>query len=145
MRSHTFSNLSLSMWASSLRPNNPSSVSAKGSTKGVSTAALARGSTWGEEGNPGPRRLLIFKDGRLTIFSIFRLGTNHETQSRWAEQQYRLARGRSCSISNTESRPSLSKTHGMFRVPSLPHLPADFLGQSLTAQLEMLARFPHVV
>lgn len=33
----------------------------------------------------------------------------------------------------------------MFRVPSLPHLPADFLGQSLMAQLEMLARFPHTV
>lgn len=56
-----------------------------------------------------------------------------------------IARGGSCSISNTESRPSLSKTHGMFRVPSLPHLPADFLGQSLMAQLEMLARFPHTV
>ena len=54
MWSHTCSNLSLSMWASSLCPNNTSPVLAKGSAKGVSTEAVAVGSTWGEEGNPGP-------------------------------------------------------------------------------------------
>ena len=54
MWGHTFSNLSLSTWASSLHPSNTSPVLAKGSTKGVSTAAVAVGSTRGEEGNPGP-------------------------------------------------------------------------------------------
>ena len=89
-------------------PLNTSPVSAYGSPTGVSTVAVAGGSTWGEEGNPGPRRLLIFKDGRLTIFSVFRLGTKHETQSRQADQQHCSARGGSCSISIMESRPSLS-------------------------------------